>query len=534
MATEGFKFSNNCCWEHCIRICNVDCLSRAPPSSFGGVEKDSRARCCARKVSVLLGIDLAAVDIPDPAFFVGRADAFTATVHAADASADAAPLDAVQLKALCEQAPCGRGTKTVLDTTQRNVLRVRDLSAVRVEWKGLDAALRAAGRQLMPGVGLRAELYSVLVYRPGDFFRPHRDSMKGKQHVGTLTVLLGSVTEYKGGDLVLYRARKGAASSDTRKLCAHDRAAQHSYNPDAHESAPDDNELPSDGDTSRESEWNKDKESAEVLATWRPTADGDWAMWFNTQYHEVLPVTAGTRMVACYNIFVDADAVGFGAVVPPTFSPTSTLSGVPVEVLQRIAQFLEVGSVRKLSESCQRLHAAVGDPVTLFTAYLQQRRAKIVSCCRAAGMTHVLLPLFHDYPLDGGSEAPLLYLRGRDRVTHAAAQAVFSGDANVVPCAYIAEMQSKVVLHSAVVGRCCTANATWFGKAHDAWNHVDTELDSTIGFQVRPFLQSVPLFVPRADLFPFNSVTSAEALWGNGAIIDVHKYHACVLAVQVQ
>jgi predicted 2-oxoglutarate/Fe(II)-dependent dioxygenase YbiX len=434
----------------------------------------------------LRGIDLAAVGIPDPAFYVGRADDFSATVHAADAAADAAPLDAVQLKALCVQAPCGRGTETVLDTTQRNVQRVRDLSAVRVEWKGLDTALRAAGRQLMPGVGLRAELYSVLVYRPGDFFRPHRDSMKGKQHVGTLTVLLGPVTEYKGGDLILYRAR--------------------------------------------ESERNE-------LATWRPTADGDWAMWFNTQYHEVLPVTEGTRMVACYNIFVDADAVGFKAVVPPTtFSPTSTLSGVPVEVLQRIAQFLEVGIVRKLSESCQRLHATLGDPVTLLTAYLQQRRAKIVSCCRAAGMTHVLLPLFHDYPLDGGSEAPLLYLRGRDRVTHAAAQAVFSGDANVVPCAYIAEMLSDTteLLNSAVVGRGCTANTTWFGAVQDARNHVDTELDSDVGFQVRPFKQSVPLFVPCAELFPSNSAISVEGLWGNGETIDVYKYHACVLAVQVQ
>jgi hypothetical protein len=360
--------------------------------------------------------------------------------------------------------------------------------------------------------------------------------MKGTQHVGTLTVLLGPVTEYKGGDLILYRTRKDAASSDTRRLCAHGRAAQHSFDSDAHESAPDDNELSSDGDTSRESEWNEDEESAKVLATWRPTADGDWAMWFNTQYHEVLPVSEGTRMVACYNTFVDADAVGFSAVVPPTFSPTSTLSGVPVEVLQRIATFLEVGCVRKLSESCQRLHVAVGDPVTLLTAYLQQRRSKIVGCCRAAGMTHVLLPLFHDYPLDGGSEAPLLYLRGRDRVTHAAAQAVFSGDANVVPCAYIAEMRSDTteLLHSTVVGRCCSANATWFGAIQDASEHVDTELDSDVGFQVRAFTQSVPLFVPDADLFPFNSVTSAEGLWGNGAVIDVHKYHACVLAVQLR
>jgi hypothetical protein len=247
----------------------------------------------------------------------------------------------------------------------------------------------------MPGVGLRAELDSVLVYRRGGFFWPHRASTKGPQHVGTLEVLLGPVTGYEGGDLVLYSRGPG-------------------------------------------------------IASWRPTAAGDWAMWFKTERHEVLPVTAGTRMVACYNIFVDADAVGFSAVVPPLFArrirrrrrgvtrypPRCTLSGVPVEVLQRIAQFLGAGSVKKLSVSCRRLHMAVGDPVTLLTAYFQERRAKIIGCCRAAGMTHVLLPLFHDYPLDGGEET-LLCLRGRDRVMYAAAQAVFGEGVTMEPCEYI-------------------------------------------------------------------------------------------------
>jgi hypothetical protein len=251
------------------------------------------------------------------------------------------------------------------------------------------------------------------------------------------------------------------------------------------------------------------------IASWRPTAAGDWAMWFQTKRHEVLPVTAGPRMVACYNIFVDADAVGFSAVVPPLFArrirrrrrgvtrysaKRCTLWGVPVEVLQRIAQFLGAGSVKQLSVSCRRLHMAVGDPVTLLTAYFQERRAKIIGCCRAAGMTHVLLPLFHDYPLDGGKET-LLCLRGRDRVMYAAAQAVFGEGVTMEPCEYIGtgEHMHYDDTERAVqfVGGCPQRGTCPVGEAQDIKKYVRQLDEFTDIIDVHEFVSAVPLFTPR-------------------------------------
>jgi hypothetical protein len=198
-----------------MAVCSVDCLARAPLNSFGRTNKWG-VRCCAGEVRQVLNTDLAEFSIPDSAIAVGRADGrprpfdCPAAAYAADATADAAPLDVAQLTAQGDQVPCG-GEMGAMMRVAQNVLRVRDLSAVRVEWKGLEAALRSAGRQLMPGVGLRAELCSVLVYRRGGFFWPHRASTKGPQHVGTLEVLLGPVTK-EGGELVPYSQGRGIAS----------------------------------------------------------------------------------------------------------------------------------------------------------------------------------------------------------------------------------------------------------------------------------------------------------------------------------
>jgi hypothetical protein len=499
-----------------MAVCSVDCLARAPLNSFGRTNKWG-VRCCAGEVRQVLNTDLAEFSIPDSAIAVGRADGrprpfdCPAAAYAADATADAAPLDVAQLTAQGDQVPCG-GEMGAMMRVAQNVLRVRDLSAVRVEWKGLEAALRSAGRQLMPGVGLRAELCSVLVYRRGGFFWPHRASTKGPQHVGTLEVLLGPVTK-EGGELVPYSQGRG-------------------------------------------------------IASWRPTAAGDWAMWFQTKRHEVLPVTAGPRMVACYNIFVDADAVGFSAVVPPPFArrirrrrrgvtrysaKRCTLSGVPVEVLQRIAQFLGAGSVKQLSVSCRRLHMAVGDPVTLLTAYFQERRAKIIGCCRAAGMTHVLLPLFHDYPLDGGEET-LLCLRGRDRVMYAAAQAVFGEGVTMEPCAYIgtgARVQYEVrgdgiedpEVAEEFVGGYPQRGTCPVGVAQDIGKYVRQLDDFIQGMDVHEFVSAVPLFTPRKDMLRnrtnyrkdlrVKDPESAYKLAGVVPYMDVFMYRSCLLAVPV-
>jgi hypothetical protein len=56
----------------------------------------------------------------------------------------------------------------------------------------------------LPSSSLQAELYKVLLYEPGDFFLPHRDTEKAPGMVATLVITLPSV--YSGGRL---RVRHG-------------------------------------------------------------------------------------------------------------------------------------------------------------------------------------------------------------------------------------------------------------------------------------------------------------------------------------
>ena len=65
-------------------------------------------------------------------------------------------------------------------------------------------AVLRANSGLPQGCRLKAELHSVLVYAPGQFFVPHQDSEKSDAMVGTLSVILpGSA---KGGALVIEHA----------------------------------------------------------------------------------------------------------------------------------------------------------------------------------------------------------------------------------------------------------------------------------------------------------------------------------------
>jgi hypothetical protein len=60
---------------------------------------------------------------------------------------------------------------------------------------------------LPSGCVLKAELHSMLVYAPGQFFVPHQDTEKADAMVGSLVVTLPS--EFTGGALVV--AHGGAA-----------------------------------------------------------------------------------------------------------------------------------------------------------------------------------------------------------------------------------------------------------------------------------------------------------------------------------
>ena len=116
---------------------------------------------------------------------------------------------AAALIAAAELAPYGRGEQTVLDTAVRRVWQI-DAARVRLGGKHWAPSLQRVLADVVRGLGCedaatRAELYKLLVYDPGGFFLPHRDSEKAPGMFGTLLIQLPS--PHTGGEL---RIRHGS------------------------------------------------------------------------------------------------------------------------------------------------------------------------------------------------------------------------------------------------------------------------------------------------------------------------------------
>jgi 2OG-Fe(II) oxygenase superfamily len=128
-----------------------------------------------------------------------------------------------QLCAIARPARYGRGEHTLLDRSVRDTWEVPK-SRVKIDKRRwhlalgpvLDGFRRDLG--LPDGCELKADLHSMLVYGPGQFFVPHQDSEKDDAMVGSLVVTLPS--SFTGGDLVVhsgtgtkrYRSSKAALS----------------------------------------------------------------------------------------------------------------------------------------------------------------------------------------------------------------------------------------------------------------------------------------------------------------------------------
>ncbi len=132
------------------------------------------------------------------------------------------PIPREQARALLAKArPAryGRREDTLLD---RRVRDTGEIPASRVKldrrlWnRTLRPMLVALGADLglAPGQRLAAEMHSLLIYGPGQFFKPHQDSERADGMVGTLVVTLpstftgGAITVQHQGNVVVYRATK--------------------------------------------------------------------------------------------------------------------------------------------------------------------------------------------------------------------------------------------------------------------------------------------------------------------------------------
>ncbi|MBN9522224.1 2OG-Fe(II) oxygenase [bacterium] len=118
------------------------------------------------------------------------------------------PLTASQageLKACCEQAPYGKGEKTLVDTNVRRVWQLAPdrFSLTNPDWPRFirDTVKTAQSELGLEKQQLDAHLYNLLLYEPGSFFLPHRDGERLDRMVATLVVVLPS--SFAGGELVV-------------------------------------------------------------------------------------------------------------------------------------------------------------------------------------------------------------------------------------------------------------------------------------------------------------------------------------------
>ncbi len=136
------------------------------------------------------------------------------------------PLSAAQarkLRAIARPARYGHKERTLLDKNVRHTWEIPK-SRVKIDQRRWNQTLHPTLQELQAELGLpehcklKAELHSMLLYEPGQFFQAHQDSEKTDDMVGTLLVTLPS--DYKGGALVIehqgeqvtYRATKGRLS----------------------------------------------------------------------------------------------------------------------------------------------------------------------------------------------------------------------------------------------------------------------------------------------------------------------------------
>ena len=118
------------------------------------------------------------------------------------------PLVAQQAKALqnhCEQAPYGKGERTLFDTGVRRVWRLPP-DRFRLTNPAWNAFVEEIVGAVQEDLGLEKQrlhshLHELLLYEKGCFFLPHRDGEKLDRMVATLVISLPS--SYRGGELVV-------------------------------------------------------------------------------------------------------------------------------------------------------------------------------------------------------------------------------------------------------------------------------------------------------------------------------------------
>lgn len=113
---------------------------------------------------------------------------------------------AKQLRVLARPARYGNGENTLLDRNVRDTWEI-PRSRVSIDKRRWAETLGPMLESIRDDLGLpetsslKADLHSLLLYEPGQFFAAHQDSEKDDRMIGTLIVLLPSRSE--GGELIV-------------------------------------------------------------------------------------------------------------------------------------------------------------------------------------------------------------------------------------------------------------------------------------------------------------------------------------------
>ncbi len=127
------------------------------------------------------------------------------------------PVPETQIQQLIQRAtraPYGRGEETIVDESVRKVWQL-PASQVRLGGKAWEKTFSRILATVVDGLGcaeakVSAELYKLLVYDAGGFFKAHRDTEKAGGMFGTLVVVLPSA--HRGGELVIRHAGREAVT----------------------------------------------------------------------------------------------------------------------------------------------------------------------------------------------------------------------------------------------------------------------------------------------------------------------------------
>ena len=153
---------------------------------------------------------LASVDRPGDFCTGGRSFVPMPVLAVEGVGALSFPVPDTQVHALigaAERAPYGKGAETRVDTSVRDCRQI-DASRFRLGGRAWAETFVTIVDTVAEGLGcpagsLEAVPYKLLVYEPGGFFAPHRDTEKADGMIATLTVSLPAASAGSGGGLLV-------------------------------------------------------------------------------------------------------------------------------------------------------------------------------------------------------------------------------------------------------------------------------------------------------------------------------------------